>query len=210
MDRRKFLKAAGAAPAVMVATPGIAQATGSKPFLDHAKLANRNDNRSTVACQNGIVCASQPLAAMAGIDILKAGGNCIDAAICVNAMLGLTEPHMNGIGGDLFAIIWSQHDQRLYGLNASGRAPYEWNLTKATELGLKRIPRRSPLSWSVPGCVSGWGMLSDRFGSQTLAHCLEPAIEYAEAGFPLSPVVSEAFNWSSSMGDPNEHVTDKS
>ena len=197
-------------PAVMIAAPGTAQATGTGPFLDREQLTNRNSNRSTVACQNGIVCASQPLAAMAGIDILKAGGNCVDAAICVNAMLGLTEPHMNGIGGDLFAIIWSQRDQRLYGLNASGRAPYEWNLTKATERGLERIPRRSPLAWTVPGCVSGWGMLNGRFGSQSLARCLEPAIEYAEAGFPLSPVISEAFDWAISADDPDENLTDKS
>jgi len=203
VDRRKFLKAAGAAPAVMAAAPGVGHATGTSPFLDHDQLAYRNGNRSTVACQNGMVCASQPLAAMAGIDILKAGGNCVDAAICVNAMLGVTEPHMNGIGGDLFAIVWSQRDQRLYGLNASGRAPYDWNLQKAAERGLKRIPRRSPLAWTVPGCVSGWGMLNDRFGSQSLARCLEPAIEYAEAGFPLSPVIAQAFDW---PGSSNENL----
>ena len=195
MDRRRFLQAAGAAPAIMVAAPGIVEATGTEPFIDARQLASRNTNRSTVACQNGIVCASQPLAAIAGIDILKAGGNCIDAAICVNAMLGLTEPHMNGIGGDLFAIIWSERERRLYGLNASGRAPYEWNLAKAADRGLDRIPMRSPLAWTVPGCVSGWGMLSNRFGKLNMARCLEPAIEYADAGFPLSPIIARAFNW---------------
>ena len=82
---------------------------------------------------------------MAGVDILKAGGNCIDAAIGTNAVLGLTEPQMNGMGGDLFAIIWSQRDQRLYGLNASGRAPYSWNLNEAAGLGLTEIPRVSPV-----------------------------------------------------------------
>ncbi len=193
-------------PAVMIAAPGAAQATGTGPFLDREQLTNRNGNRSTVACQNGIICASQPLAAMAGIDILKAGGNCVDAAICVNATLGLTEPHMNGIGGDLFAIVWSQRDQRLYGLNASGRAPYEWNLAKAAERGLQRIPRQSPLAWTVPGCVSGWGMLNDRFGRLSLARCLEPAIEYAEAGFPLSPIISGAFNWPTSPDNSDESL----
>ncbi len=206
MDRRKFLKAAGTVPAVIIAAPSTAQATGTGPFLDHEQLANRNGNRSTVACQNGIICASQPLAAMAGVDILKAGGNCVDAAICVNAMLGLTEPHNSGIGGDLFAIVWSQRDRRLYGLNASGRAPYEWNLTKAAERGLESIPGRSPLAWTVPGCVSGWGMLNDRFGSRSLARCLEPAIEYAEAGFPLSPIIAGAFNWPTSPDNPNESL----
>ena len=93
------------------------------PFIDAGRLAARNQNRSTVVAQHGMVCASQPLATMVGIDILKAGGNCIDAAIATNAMLGLTEPASNGIGGDLFAILWSEKDQRLFGLNASGRSP---------------------------------------------------------------------------------------
>jgi gamma-glutamyltranspeptidase len=158
--------------------------------LDTQQLYRRNGNRSTVACQNGIVCASQPLATMVGIDVLKAGGSCVDAAIATNAMLGLTEPGSDGIGGDLFAIVWSQQDQRLFGLNASGRAPYEWNLERARERQLERIPRQSPLSWTVPGCVSGWAALNERFGKLDLARCLEPAIGYAEEGFPVSPVIA--------------------
>ena len=165
------------------------------PFIDQDKLEARNRNRSTLACQNGIVCASQPLAAMTGVDILKAGGNCVDAAICTNAMLGLTEPHMNGVGGDLFAILWSERDRRLYGLNASGRSPYAWTLQAAADRGLTAIPWRSPLAWTVPGCVSGWGMLNERFGKLSLAQCLEPAIAYAEDGFPLSPIVARGFDW---------------
>ena len=197
MNRRKFLKAAGAAPAVLAAAPTAALATGTRPFLDTGQLYRRNGHRSTVACQNGIVCASQPLATMAGVDILKAGGSCVDAAIATNAMLGLTEPGSDGIGGDLFAIVWSAQDQQLFGLNASGRAPYAWNLEKAHALGLSRIPRESPLSWTVPGCVSGWTMLSERFGRLGLARCLEPAIDYAEQGFPLSPVIAttQFGNW---------------
>ena len=151
MDRRNFLKVAGAAPAVIAGSSSTAFAEGTSPFIDAQQLYRRNGNRSTVACSNGIVCASQPLATMVGIDILKAGGNCIDAAIATNAMLGLTEPGSDGIGGDLFAIIWSERDKRLFGLNASGRAPYEWNLDKAHAKGLDRIPRQSPLSWKVPG-----------------------------------------------------------
>ena len=197
MNRRKFLKAAGAAPAVLATAPTAALATGTRPFLDAGQLYRRNAHRSTVACQNGIVCASQPLATLVGIDILKAGGSCVDAAIATNAMLGLTEPGSDGIGGDLFAIVWSAQDQRLFGLNASGRAPYAWNLEKARALGLSRIPRESPLSWTVPGCVSGWAMLSERFGRLGLARCLEPAIDYAEQGFPLSPVIAttQFGNW---------------
>jgi gamma-glutamyltranspeptidase/glutathione hydrolase len=165
-------------------------------------LANRNANRSTVACRNGIVCASQPLAAMAGVDVLKNGGNCVDAAIAANAVLGLTEPAMNGIGGDLFAIVWSQGERKLAGLNASGRAPFAWNLDKALDLGLETIPRQSPLSWTVPGCVSGWALLNERFGALSLAQCLDSAIAYAEDGFPLSPIISTYFG-----ADADSHPT---
>lgn len=165
-------------------------------MIDRDLFAPRNQNRSTVICRNGMVCASQPLAAMVGIDVLKAGGNCIDAAISANAMLGLTEPAMCGIGGDLFAILWSEPDQRLYGLNASGRSPYDWTLEKAAELGLHAIPHDTPLSWSVPGCVSGWEALLNRFGTHSLAQCLTPAIGYAQEGFPLSPLISRDFDFS--------------
>ena len=197
MDRRKFLKSAAAAPAAIAATQTTAFAAGTRPSLDHGQLRGRNEDRSTVVCQNGIVCASQPLAAMAGIDILKAGGNCVDAAIATNAMLGLTEPGSDGIGGDLFAILWSEQDQQLYGLNASGRAPYAWNLDEAHRLGLNRIPRESPLSWTVPGCVSGWARLNERFGKLSLAQCLESSIGYATDGFPISPVIAatQFSNW---------------
>lgn len=167
--------------------------TNRQRWIEEAGQPARNANRSTVACCNGLVCASQPLAAMAGVDILKAGGNSVDAAIAANAMLGLTEPQMNGIGGDLFAILWSEREARLYGLNASGRSPYGFSLDKAKAAGLASIPGRSPLSWTVPGCVSGWGLLNERFGRLSLAACLEPAIEYAEAGFPLSPIVAASF-----------------
>jgi len=165
-------------------------------MIDTEQLIARNRNRSTVVCQNGMVCASQPLAAMAGIDILKAGGNCVDAAIGTNAMLGLTEPQMNGIGGDLFAILWSERDQRLVGLNASGRSPHAWSLEDAVDQGLKQIPFHGPLAWTVPGCVSGWSLLNERFGHLSLARCLESAIDHAETGFPLSPIISQAFDWS--------------
>jgi gamma-glutamyltranspeptidase / glutathione hydrolase len=204
VDRRKFLQAAGAAPAAIIAAPKAARAV--EPFVDTEQLFARNRNRSTVACQNGIVCASQPLAAMAGVDILKAGGNCVDAAICTNAMLGLTEPQMNGIGGDLFAILWSERDRRLYGLNASGRAPYTWTLEKAAAKALERIPAQSPLAWTVPGCVSGWGMLNERFGRLSLARCLEPAIGYAEDGFPLSPIIALAFRRGVFEAEPGDSL----
>src|SRR5690606_37290871 len=128
----------------------------------------RNHNGTTVACRHGIVCASQPLATLAGVEALKSGGNAIDAAVCANAMLGLVEPMNCGPGGDLFAIVWIEKDRKLYGLNASGRAPYDWTLEKAQGLGMKEIPSYSAFAWNVPGCVSGWAALIERFGRRNL------------------------------------------
>jgi len=171
-------------------------------FTDNAKNRNRNRNRSTLACRNGIVCASQPLAAMAGVDILKAGGSAIDAAVCANAMLSLVEPMSCGPGGDLFAIVWSAKKGRLLGLNASGRAPLDWSLSRADDLGLREIPARSPLAWSVPGCVSGWQALLDSLGKMSIGRILQAPIEYARNGFPVSPII--AADW---PFDPERHPT---
>ncbi len=197
MKRRSFLKLAGGActSALLSWNSSFARGASTNPagdsvFIDRKMLRNRNQNRSTVVCQNGIVCSSQPLASMAGIDILKAGGNAIDAAICANAMLSVVEPMSCGPGGDLFAIAWVEKDKKLYGLNASGRSPYDWSLRDARALGLKRIPAYSPLSWSVPGCVSGWEALRDRFGSLSMARILEAAIYYARDGFAVSPIIA--------------------
>ncbi|MBI4557107.1 MAG: gamma-glutamyltransferase family protein [Candidatus Hydrogenedentes bacterium] len=158
--------------------------------INEKALENRNRNRSTVACRHGIVCASQPLATLAGIDMLRSGGTAIDAAICANAVLSVVEPMNCGPGGDLFAILWSEKDKKLYGLNASGRAPYDWNLKRARKLGLKSIPSNSPLAWNVPGCVSGWALLHERFGGKKFADVLAPAITYAREGFPVSPIIA--------------------
>jgi gamma-glutamyltranspeptidase/glutathione hydrolase len=197
MHRRSFLQmAAGASAGAYFGQPARAGAAASNRGETTAMrvhsdlLADRNQNRSTVVCQNGIVCASQPLATMAGIDILKAGGNAVDAAIAANAMLGLVEPMSCGIGGDLFAILWVEGDRKLYGLNASGRAPYGWNLNEAKKLKLDQIPVYSPLAWNVPGCVGGWAELLKRFGRTPLAKILEPAIRYGREGFPVSPIIA--------------------
>jgi gamma-glutamyltranspeptidase / glutathione hydrolase len=200
MKRREFLAACGVVTSSAIINSMSGSASDSKqanlqPGLDHGLLSSRNGNRSTVVCQNGMVCTSQPLAAMAGIDILKAGGNCVDAAICTNAMLGLTEPASNGIGGDLFAIVWIEKEKKLFGLNASGRAPYDWNLNRAQEWGYTSIPRKTSHSWSVPGCVSGWHELNKRFGKLSLKQCLEPSIHYGKNGFPLSPLISKHFQF---------------
>jgi len=159
-------------------------------FTDSKKQLNRNQNRSTVACQNGIVCSEQPLAVMAGIDILKAGGNAIDAAVCANAMLSLVSPMMCGPGGDLFAIIWNQAEQKLLGLNASGRSPYNWNLNDAKAMGIDYIPEFSPLAWTVPGCLSGWKALLEKMGTFDIATLLQAPIEYSRKGFPVSPLIA--------------------
>lgn len=195
MRRRTFLQIAGLHSVAATVANGAEDEDHNKARIDQRLLRARNRNRSTVVCQNGIVCASQPLAAQVGIDLLKAGGNCVDAAIAANAMLGLTEPASNGIGGDLFAIVWIEKEQKLLGLNASGRSPYDWNLDAAHSLGLTSIPKASPLSWNVPGCVRGWNSLNQRLGKLSLARCLEPAIDYAKAGFPLSPIISGSFGF---------------
>ena len=192
MLRRTFIALTGASAAAGFDGAEAAPTVG-RPPSDPVRLAARNRDRSAVVAQRGMVCASQPLAALVGVDVLKAGGTCVDAAIATNAALGLMEPASCGIGGDLFAIVWVEKDRRLYGLNASGRAPAAWTLEKARGLGLQRIPRLSPLSWSVPGCVSGWQALSERFGRLGLARVLAPAIEYARAGFPVSPIIASHF-----------------
>ncbi|HUV66639.1 MAG TPA: gamma-glutamyltransferase [Sedimentisphaerales bacterium] len=201
MERRSFLKLAGCACTSALlrsdmssaAVPRTGAADGSM-FINAGSLQDRNQNRSTVICQNGIVCSSQPLASMAGVDILKAGGNAIDAAICSNAVLSLVEPMMCGPGGDLFAIVWDAKERKLHGLNASGRSPYDWSLEKAAALGLKEIPLYGPLSWSVPGCVSGWAALQKRLGRFDLAKVLEAPISYARGGFPVSPIITQSWS----------------
>jgi gamma-glutamyltranspeptidase/glutathione hydrolase len=155
------------------------------------------------------VASSQPLAVQVGIDILKKGGCAVDAAIAVNAALGLIEPMSCGLGGDLFAIVWDAEAKKLLGLNGSGRSPHALTREVFAEKGRDRIPLRGPLSWSVPGCVSGWFTLHDRFGRLPMADLLAPAIDYAEAGFPLSPVIASM--WQKTEGllssDPGAAAT---
>ena len=152
--------------------------------------------RSAIIAQHGVVATSQPLAAQIGLDVLKKGGNAIDAAIAANAAIGLVEPMSCGIGGDLFAIIWDAKTQKLYGLDASGRAPFKANRQFFADRNHVDIPTTGPLSWSVPGCVDGWAAMHQRFGSVPLEQLLEPSIRYAEGGFPVSEVI--AGSWASS------------
>jgi gamma-glutamyltranspeptidase/glutathione hydrolase len=150
---------------------------------------NRQQSRSEVIAKNGIVATSHPLAAQVGLDILKAGGNAADAAIATNAMMGVVEPMSCGVGGDLFIIYWDAKTKQLYGLNASGRSPYNLNRKIFAEKGLTQIPSTGPLSWSVPGCVDGWEELRAKFGSKPLAQLLAPAIDAAENGSPVAEII---------------------
>ena len=152
--------------------------------------------RSEVIAQNGMACSSQPLATQAALDILKSGGNAIDAAIAANAVLGLVEPTGNGMGGDLFAIVWDANTKKLYGLNASGRSPYELTLDYFIENNYEKIPSLGPLPVSVPGCVDGWFELHGKFGKLPMIEVLTPAINYAKNGFPLTELI--AYYWGSS------------
>lgn len=144
-----------------------------------------NATRSEVIAQNGMVCTSHPLSTQAAIEILRAGGSAIDAAIAANAMEGLVEPHMNGIGGDLFAIVWDAKTQRLYGLNASGRSPYNLTLAELKKRGLTHLPSTGPLPVNVPGCVDGWFELHKKFGKLPMEKILSHAIFYGRNGFPV-------------------------
>jgi gamma-glutamyltranspeptidase/glutathione hydrolase len=147
--------------------------------------------RSVVMAPHGIVATSQPLAAQAGLDVLRRGGNAVDAAIATNAVLGVVEPMSCGIGGDLFAIVWDARTKKLYGLNASGRSPYQATRAFFAAKKLKAIPESGPLSWSVPGCVDGWEALRQKFGTKPLAELLAPAAAYAEEGFPVSEHIAD-------------------
>ena len=146
--------------------------------------------RSEVLAQNGMVATSHPLATQIGLDVLKNGGNAIDAAIAANAAIGLMEPTGNGIGGDLFAIIWVEKDKKLYGLNASGRSPKNLTLDYFKKNNMTQIPAYGPLPVSVPGCVDGWFEMHKRFGKISMEDILNPAINYAENGFPVTELVS--------------------
>ncbi len=153
--------------------------------------------RSEVIGQNGMVATSQPLATQIGLQVLQDGGNAIDAAIAANAALGLMEPTGSGIGGDLFAIVWSAEDRKLYGLNASGRAPlgmsYEDLKKELEKRERESIPAYGVLPISVPGAVDGWFELHNKLGKTPMKELLAPSIQYAEEGFPVSELI--AFYW---------------
>ena len=170
--------------------------------------------RSVVLGQNGMVATSHPLATQIGLDMLKKGGNAIDAAIAANAALGLMEPTGCGIGGDLFAIVWDSNTKKIYGLNASGRSPQKLTLDYFEKEGMTKIPSHGPLPVSVPGAVDGWFELHGKFGSKPMTEILAPAIDYAEKGFPLTELIAwyiqRTVPFFESKGFPNIEDTYKS
>lgn len=157
--------------------------------LDHHPYPSQ---RRVVIAREGMVATSQPLAAQAGLQILQQGGNAVDAAVAAAVCLTVTEPTSNGIGGDLFALVWSQG--RLHGLNASGPAPRRLSRRALEKAGLKEIPKRGCAPVTVPGAPAGWAALSKRFGRLSLADVVAPAVRYAEKGFPVSPNVARLWD----------------
>ncbi len=199
----------------------LALATTSLAIAEHHEATNQIGaggrpvgaawSRSPVYAQHGMAATAQPLASQVAIDILKAGGNAVDAAIAANATLGLMEPTGNGIGGDLFAIIWDPETEKLYGLNASGRSPMGRSYDELREkIGdRKSIPFFGSVPVSVPGTVDGWFELHEKFGKLPMRKILAPAIDYADEGFPVSPVIAYYFDFGlkrfeRNMGDIEE------
>src|SRR5260370_4552238 len=154
----------------------------------------RPQTRSMVMTRFGIVATSQTLASQAGAQMLELGGNAVDAAITANAVLGLVEPTSNGLGGDLFAIVYEAKTGKLYGLNASGWAPAKLTIDYVRSKGHETMPQRGILTVTVPGCVAGWELLRKKFGTKDFQTLLRPAIYYAEEGFPVTELISEGWH----------------
>jgi gamma-glutamyltranspeptidase/glutathione hydrolase len=150
-------------------------------------------SRSEVIAPHAMAATSQPLATQIALDILRAGGSAVDAAIAANAAIGLMEPTGSGIGGDLFAIVWDAENKELVGLNASGKAPQSMTLEYFQKNGIDKIPSFGPLPVSVPGAVDGWFELHNRYGRLPIKEVLAPAIAYARDGFPVSEVIAHYF-----------------
>lgn len=210
MNRRQFISNSAAAGITANVAANMAVNMNNASASSHAaqatimgepapilkeRLVGRNQNRSTVVGRNGICATSQAITGTVGVDILKNGGNAVDAAVAMSAMMSVVEPMSCGPGGDLFAIVWIEKDQKLYGLNASGRSPYAWNLDAAKEKGYtNQLPELGPHTWSVPGCVSGWDAIQKKLGKQDFATVLAPAMEYARKGFVVSEIIGGYFN----------------
>src|SRR5712691_8899820 len=153
--------------------------------------------RSIVRAEHGMVASSQPLASQIGLDVLKRGGNAVDASIAIAAVLNVTEPMMTGVGGDMFALVYWSRTGELKGLNASGRAPHALNLDYFKKKGITSVPDSGMEPITVPGAFDGWVTLIEKYGTMKLADLLAPAIEYAENGFPV--MEKAAADWAESV-----------
>src|ERR1039457_7282355 len=167
----------------------------------------REQARSMIVTQYGIVAASQFLASQAGAKMLEAGGNAIDAAIAANAVLGLTQPYVNGLGGDLFAIVYEAKTGKVYGLNSSGWTPKALTIDYLKGKGIDKIDPRGVHTITVPGCVAGWDALRRRFGTKTFAELLGSAVFYAENGFPLPEIGSRGWITQALLKQPGYRET---
>ena len=199
MRRNRMAMAAlvGAVVGASVAVSGRQAAKVSPPVV----------GRSVVATTMGIVAASQPLAARAGVQILERGGNAIDAAIAANAAIGLMEPTGSGIGGDLFILYYEAKTGTVHGLNASGWAPTGVTPEFLAAKGITKMPQRGIYSVTVPGVVAGWDAMRTKFGTKPFSELLAPAIDYADRGFPVTEVV--AAGWARSARMHGEHPNSK-
>lgn len=182
-------------PSLVLIAGGLAAAV---PALSADRITGRGfATRSEVIAPHAMAATSHPLATQIALDAMKAGGSAVDAAIAANAALGLMEPTGNGIGGDLFAIVWDPKTRRLYGYNGSGRSPRALTLDEFRRRGLSEIPAHGPLPVSVPGAVDGWFALHGRFGRRPMADDLAPAIRYAREGHPVAETI--AYAWGRSV-----------
>src|SRR5215813_14098488 len=177
---------------------GVLAASVSTLMVVPLAAEDRTQARSMVISQYGIVAAEQPVAVRAGTAILERGGNAIDAAVAANAAMGLVAPMMNGIGGDLFAIVYEAKTNKVYGLNASGWAPKGLTPEFLLSKGQLRMPSNGIHSVTVPGAVAGWDALLSRFGKKSFGEVLAPTIAYAKAGFPVTEIFGD--DWAASAG----------
>jgi len=181
---------------------GLLMTMAGNPLSAQVRYNNGRyfSSRSEALGEHGMVCTSQPFATQVGLEILKKGGTAIDAAIAANAMLGLMEPTGNGMGGDIFAIVWDARSQKLIGFNGSGRSPQSLKPSWFKDHNMKMIPSYGALSVSVPGCVDGWYMLHDRFGKLPMEQLFQPTIDYALNGFPVTEVIANSWkNYAKSL-----------
>src|SRR5262245_43119323 len=169
---------------------------GDKPASTGGKT------RSAVRGMNGMIATSQPLASAAGLRILQQGGNAIDAAVAAAAVLCVVEPMMVSPGGDLFAMVWNAKKKELKALNASGRSPAAENIDELKKRGFTQMPEKGIHAVTVPGAVDGWAKLLERYGTMKLSQVLQPAIEYAERGFPVTDVIAN--DWLEGMNYKDE------